>query len=755
MRLLLFLMVLPFLGHTQHQLLYQGLPQTWQEALPMGNGLLGCLVWEKNGHLRLALDRADLWDSRPMNGLDRPEFNYQWVAQQVASGQYGMVQEYFDAPYEREAGPTKIPGGALEFDLSNFRTQGTPTATLDIQTGLSTVTWPHGKRFESFVHATKNEGWFRFTGLTDTTHLFQLLVPRYHNNVDPQNANSVQGSDLARLGYPQSAPFQRNGVWLFHQSGWGGFSYEIAVTFKQVQAGIWEGVWSISSHFPQKIQVNRAEQTVKKAISRGFKSSLAASATWWTAYWAQSTVSLPDSVLDRQYHLDLYKFGCCARENGPMISLQAIWTADNGRLPPWKGDLHHDLNTQMSYWPAYASNHLSEGWSYLRHLESNETAHRLYTQRFFGNDGLNIPGVSTLLGAAMGGWIQYACSPTTAAWCAQHFYLHWQYSRDKNFLRHHAWPWLEPVAEHLLSITKISPETGKRVLPLSSSPEIGDNSINAWFPDTWTNYDLALTRFVFEKTAELALELNLPKEATHWQNALESLPAYALEPSGALMFAPTLPYRESHRHFSHIMAIHPLGLLDWSDPADQKIIRASLHLLDSIGTSSWCGYSYAWLGNLRARAHDGTGARDALRIFAEAFVSKNSFHLNGDQSGKGYSSFTYDPFTLEGNFAFAAGVLEMLLQSHNGVIRVFPAVPVDWESASFRHLRTQGAFLVSAEIHNHKPDAITVLAEAGGTLKLQLPPGNWTMTKKRSHETVSGLVQQVTSKGESLTFKLQ
>lgn len=427
-----------------------------------------------------------------------------------------------------------------------------------------------------------------------------------------------------------------------------------------------------------------------------------------------------------------------------MISLQAVWTADNGRLPPWKGDLHHDLNTQMSYWPVYSANRLSEGLSYLKHLESNEQAHRAYTKKYFGTSGLNLPGVSTLLGQEMGGWIQYSCSPTVSAWCAQHFYLHWQYSRDRRFLRYHAWPWLRDVATHLIEVSFID-KNGVRQLPISSSPEIGDNSIKAWFPDTWTNYDLALARFVFEKAAELALEMNLPADATQWQKHLAELPAYECEPDGALKFASTLPYRESHRHFSHLMAIHPLGLLDWNKPADQPVIRRSLALLDTIGPSAWCGYSWAWLGNLRARARDGAGAREALRIFAEAFVSKNSFHLNGDQSGKGYSSFTYDPFTLEGNFAFAAGVQEMLLQSHHGVVRIFPAIPADWQRVSFKNLRAEGAFLVSATAGQN----IEVTAEQGGELSLELPPGEWLlkgkpifgswMGKLKEHEKISFL----------------
>ena len=88
--------------------------------------------------------------------------------------------------------------------------------------------------------------------------------------------------------------------------------------------------------------------------------------------------------------------------------------------------------------------------------------------------------------------------------------------------------------------------------------------------------------------------------------------------------------------------------------------------LDKVGPDGWCGYSYSWLGNLKARAFDGEGAAQALKTFATCFCLPNSFHANGDQTKPGKSKFTYRPFTLEGNFAFAAGIQEMLLQSHTG-----------------------------------------------------------------------------------------
>jgi alpha-L-fucosidase 2 len=699
-----------------HTLSSTQLPRRWDESFPMGNGLLGAMLWQKNDALRLSLDRADLWDLRPMKGLDRLEFSYSWVTGQVAKQEYAVVQQYFDAPYEQEAGPSKLPGAALEWPLGKYNQVA---AKLDLATGLTTVTFDNGLVFKTFVDANQKAGWFRLEGKPGQGPV--LKTPAYGGDPLVPAGGSVAGDDLSRLGYTPTIPQQMGNTWVYHQPCYAGFSYEVAVGWKQLKDGAIEGVWSISAHFKEKPDVERASSLIKRLLKKGFYASYKKSAAWWSDYWAQSSIEIPDPVLSRQYALDMYKFGCVARKNAPMVSLQAIWTADNGRLPPWKGDLHHDLNTELSYWPAYTSNHTEEGMSYIQHIESNEAAHRRFTKQYFGNEGINIPGVETLLGEPMGGWIQYACSPTTGAWIAQHFYKQWRYTMDRTFLKKRAWPFIQAVAQHLEAITYLN-DAGVRVLPLSSSPEIHDNSLQAWFPDQWTNYDLALGRYLFGIAAELAFEQGFATESARWLKRLQELPGFVQEESGELMFATGLPYRESHRHFSHLMAIHPMGLIDWQHgPEAQAVIKACLAQLEKYGPDSWTGYSYAWQANLYARAHAGEQAREALYRFADGFVSQNSFHLNGDQSGKGYSGFTYRPFTLEGNFASAAGVLEMLLQSHSAVIEIFPAVPASWQDISFYQLRAEGAFLISAVKKSGQVKSLRIQSLKGGTVQVYMP----------------------------------
>jgi alpha-L-fucosidase 2 len=127
---------------------------------------------------------------------------------------------------------------------------------------------------------------------------------------------------------------------------------------------------------------------------------------------------------------------------------------------------------------------------------------------------------------------------------------------------------------------------------------------------------------------------------------------------------------------------------------------------------------------MQAQIRDGEGAAKTLRIFAENFCLPNSFHVNGEQHNRGYSKFKYRPFTLEGNFAFASGIQEMLIQSNTGIVDLFPAIPADWNDVSFDKLRTEGAFLVSAEKKNGRVTKVTVTSEKGGTVKIKNPFDN-------------------------------
>ncbi|MBX3253805.1 MAG: glycoside hydrolase N-terminal domain-containing protein [Chitinophagaceae bacterium] len=711
---------------TKHNLHFRQLAKVWDEALPLGNGTVGALVWQKENKLRFSLDRADIWDLRPLKGLHRKEFSYQWIEKKVLEKDYKPVQEYFDAPYDREPAPSKIPAGAIEFNLPPSSVK---SVELSLKNALATITWEGGEKLQTFVHATQPVGWFRFEN-TKYDPGIQLIAPAYAGVSSGGEVNSLVGDDLARLGYEQGNIAQKDNSITYTQKGWGGFTYEINVRWREINTTTIEGVWSISSqHSGKKINPLSAKVT-EMATLRGYSADYSTHLKWWNTFWSKSSLQVPDSIIEKQWYLEQYKFGSAARKGAPPVSLQAVWTADNGRIPPWKGDFHHDLNTQLSYWPSYSGNHLEEATGYIDHLEENKANYKRYTKLFFAKEGLAIPGVTTLDGTEMGGWTQYSLSPTVSSWLAHHYYLQWRYSMDKQFLKEKAYPFVKDVCTFLEEIT-VKEENGLRRLPLSSSPEINNNSISAWFLQN-TNYDLALMKFAFTAAIEMAEALQLRDEVAEWQQTLAEFGDYAVTENNELMFAPDLPYAESHRHFSHLMAIHPLGLIKWEDGEKaQSVIKNTISLLEKTGPDYWCGYSYSWLANLKARAKDGDGAAKALNIFATAFCLPNSFHANGDQTRSGLSKFTYRPFTLEGNFAYAAGLQEMLLQSYAGFIEVFPAIPQEWQNVSFNQLRAEGAYLVSAKKTNGIITQIKIVAEKGGKTKLKLPFTNWKVVSAR------------------------
>ncbi len=699
----------------KHNLSLDSLPTRWDEALPIGNGMLGALVWNKEGSLRFSLDQAELWDERPMKGLHRNEFSYKWIQEQVFKKDYKPVQDNFDWPYDNEPAPTKIPGGAVEFNMEKFGK--VVSAELDIKTATVKVIWDKGVVLKTFVHATKPIGYFSFENIPSSVEM-NLIAPLYNNPVK-NIADPVGGDDLGRLGYKQGSIKKTDNSITYLQQGWGGFKYKITIEWKYTSTHSIEGAWIISIEDKKK-KFNDDNLFLERELKIGIDENQQSHTSWWNVFWNKSALKIPDETIEKQWYLEQYKFGSTSRVGAPPISLQAIWTADNGRIPPWKGDFHHDLNTQLSYWPSYSGNHLEEGIAYLDHLDQNKENYKRYTKLFFGVEGLAVPGVTTLDGTEMGGWIQYSLSPTVSSWLSHHYYLQWRYSMDTAFLRTRAYPWIKDVAIFLERITNKN-EKGIRKLPISSSPEINDNSLNAWFFDN-TNYDLALMKFNFSAAKELASELGLKDESLHWDSILHEFPDFAISKNNELMFAPTLEYNVSHRHFSHMMAIHPLGLINWENGTkEQEIIHNTTSLLDSIGPDYWCGYSYAWESNIKARAKDGEGAAKALEIFAKAFCSSNSFHLNGDQTKSGLSKYTYRPFTLEGNFAFAAGLQEMLLQSYAGYIEVFPAIPSSWKNISFNSLRAEGAFLVNASMENGIVKTITINAEKGRETIIKIP----------------------------------
>lgn len=427
------------------------------------------------------------------------------------------------------------------------------------------------------------------------------------------------------------------------------------------------------------------------------------------------------------------------------MPLQGVWTADEGTLPPWKGDYHHDLNTQLTYWAYLHPGHLDEGLCFLDYLWNLLPEMKRFAKRFFECDGASVPSVASLNGYPLGGWPQYSFIPTNTVWLAQSFHLHWQFTQDKTFLKERAYPWCVEVAKCVEAVMEETPE-GKLRLELSSSPEINDNTPNAWLKAN-SNFDQSLLLWFYAAMEEMALVLGKKEEAAKWRGVLAKLEPLERAKGwweGALKVDRELELEHSHRHHSHLMAIHPLGLItSEGDDADRKTIEQSLLHNDRLGTGQWTGYSFSWMACLSARVGLAERAHSMLKRYLDAFITRNGFHVNGDFKNLGQSYFKYRPFTLEGNFAAMHAVHEMFLQGQGGVVRVFPAVISKWKDASFKDWRVQGGWVVSASRAGGKTKCVDVEATVNGVLRLRNPfgPGGGKWSMKVKHEGADVVVK--------------
>ena len=676
----------------------------WDEAVPLGNGLTGCLVWGEKNQLRFSFDRGDLWDNRVPGEINESGFTYANIQKLVIEKNAGEISRLTDKPYGYPY-PTKLPGVRLELEMKpDFSAKA---FELDMEKALCTVEPESGKSLSVFTSATKP--------------VTIIRCPEYIS------ASLKVPVSVKRLGYPepQSGTEGDNRWW--SQKTVEQLEYGAYMAVKKVN-GICLIAISFTSNEDTKDFMALAKKQAEQALQEGFDGLMKEHEKWWRTFWDTSDIDLPDLKHQRYYNLMQYYYGAASRKGYPPMPLQGLWTADEGGLPPWKGDFHNDMNVQMCYWAYYASGRFECGESLTDFLFNLAPAHRKFAKEFFGVDGLMVPGVMGLKGQPLTGWVQYSLSPTMSVWLLQNIYWHWRHTMNGKFLREKCYPYCKEMAIAMEAMLK-KDHNGRLKLSLSSSPEIHNNTLQAWLTPN-SNNDQALLIWLADVMAEMAGALNIAEDVTHWKNFRSRLDELAVDENKVLRLSPTESLNESHRHHAHLMAIYPLGILNMEGSReDKEVIIASLENLKKLGTRNWVGFSFSWASCLEARAGRADEAFKYLDIYVNAFTSPNGFNLNGDQSGKGYSASTYRPFTLDANFGAAQAIHEMLLQSWGGKIRIFPAVPSEWKDVGFRDLRAEGGFMISAQRKAGTTVSLRIKATVDGRLVLKDPfdgrPAKW------------------------------
>jgi len=714
-------------------LLFDEAVTSWDEAVPLGNGLLGCLIWGKGNPLRLSLDRGDLWDTRPAPETLGEDFTYKKLAELADKKDVNEINRIFDDCYGR-ATPTKIPAGRLEinYGLPGDRVE----SCLRLKDACAEVKLRFGEKsseIKTFLHATDLFGYIRISGNADLPQI-KIKAPGF--GIDPSHAGpansdqedetncgeiskgNISNGSLELLQYPPVEWFEEGCLKWFRQSTAEGLEFGIFLGQREIQ-GTLDAVYYVASNRDGDGWLDNAKKRILKALETGFEGCAAEHRNWWHGFWSKSAVTLHDREFEKQWYMTNYMFGSCSRKGAPPMPLQGVWTADNDMLPPWKGDYHNDLNTQMSYYHYLKANHPEEGESFIDFLWELAPQARKFAGDFFDAPGLSLPAVMSIDGKPLGGWPMYSLNLTNQIWLCKSFGDYWKTTGDMNFLRERAYPWFRETALCIMRWLKAD-ENGKLSLALSSSPEIHDNTLAAWLTPN-SNYDLSLLMYLFKTLFEMSEALdNNEKEA--WREKYEQLPELAVNKDNVLMLSPDESLNESHRHFAHAMAIHPLRLLDYDGSKREKeIIDATVSNLENLGMRWWVGFSFTWMAELYAIQRNGEAAAFQLKLFRENICSQNGFHLNGDYKNCGLTNFHYRPFTLESNMCAADALQEMLLQTHNGVISVFPAIPESWRKygAAFGSFRGENGILVSSSIKNMEVEFISLEAQNAGTFKIK------------------------------------
>ncbi|MNP92706.1 hypothetical protein D3C85_52180 [compost metagenome] len=727
----------------ENNLILQAPISSWDEAIPLGNGLTGGLLWGGNNIIKLSLDRGDLWDERT-NG---PK---EWWKTQTWIKGGNMWEEAYYGAY-----PTRLPAGGIEFTLNGNTVK---SFELDKQKATGIVHFANGKHAEVFFSAVKSVALFRISD--QDLKGFEVLSPlqvsaKYRGKSAGPDSHSVNA-----LGYPEATNGSEGNAKWYLQPAAEGLVYCVYTETRHFKGKSIIAI-SVTTNRDGGDPVALGKKNCTNALNEGIDKCFSAHEKWWKAFWGQSQIILPEKRMQDYYTFARYLYGSGSRADAPPMPLQGVWTSATGSLPPWKGDYHSDLNTQMTYIAYQTAGNFDEGSSYLNFLWNKRDLWRAFAKDFYETPGLAVPGVMTVAGQPLGGWGAYSLSPTMTSWNAHLFYLHWLYTADDTFLKERAYPWCKEAAECLRGLLKPDKDGNLKLLR-SSSPEIFGNK---WLEPN-TNYDLMSMKMHFLAVAEMAEAQGLTTEAKSWNELATKLGDFHVASDGELMLDSKLVLREHHRHLSNIIGIYPFNLITVEgNKEDQRRINTTLNRVEwnAPKHNEWCGYSWAWMACMQARVGNAESAYHHLDVFEKAYILRNGFHVNQDQTpDTRYGWGGGKPFTLEGNFIAMQAVQEMLLQSwsatpgklESGIIRIFPATPKEWADVSFVNLRAEGGYKVSAIRKGGKISSFSLTAKKAATVKIkddfngQTPKWNVKKVKK------TGDIYEIALKaGEKLEVK--
>lgn len=622
----------------RHDLIWEVLPAKFDHGAFLGNGLLGTTVYSDGpDRLRFEIGRSDVTDRRRDNG-------------RLPIG--GLVLTTAGA----------ITTGTLRTDLWNAEVRG------ELATDKGRI------RFRALTHADEialiidleAEG-----GETAATFAWEPGKAEVFRD----EMKKIQGESN-----PPPASGTDEGIVWCEQRRVAGGAYATAWQMQGTPAKR-RVTLTVADAFPSTEAKADALAAVRRITTLDPAALERSHRAWWHAYYPASFVSVPDGQIEGFYWIQMYKLACATRRERQVIDLLGPWYRQTSWPRVW-----WNLNIQIAYSPVYAANRLELGESFTRFIDAKRAHFVRNAKEIWGlDDCATVPHTTCYEGLRGDGTCapEHYINPGDFTWA---LWLYWQQYRSSmnhafvtNQARHAFYPLLKGSVHLYLHLLKPGAD-GKLHLPPMHSPEYSPQPV----PDN--NYNLSLLRWGCVTLLDLNTRYGLnDPQAPEWERVLRDLTPYPTDENG-FMVGEGMPFERSHRHWSHLLMVWPLHLLTTDQPENRALVEKSLrHWLTVENSKQIFGWSSAAASCLYSCLGDGDQALANLRAHHNnrRFVMPNTMYIEGSP-------------VIECSLVAATALQTMLLQSWGDTIRIFPAMPDEWEEAVFHDLRAEGAFLVSA-----------------------------------------------------------
>ncbi|MFO1447170.1 MAG: hypothetical protein U1F61_03240 [Opitutaceae bacterium] len=682
-----------FLG--KHDFHWEGVPADWWSGAFVGNGLLGAMIHrEGDRSLVWELGRSDVYDHRHLDRVD-------WL----------------NAIWFR----SRLPVGSMRL-VTRGRILGASTTRLDLwnaEAGGVVVTEQGRIAWRSFVHAVNRVVVVELNPDEGERDCAWQWVP-----AEARTSRTIKRPKEPYPNNPEGVLEKRGDMVLWRQPLLAGGDYVTA--WRETTAEPGRRWLCVSVGYTQDgSSAAEAVRAVHLATETGVETMSADHRAWWHTFYSRHFLSVPDARLEGFYWKQIYKLGCAMRADGPICDLFGPWFKPSQWPALW-----WNLNVQFTYYPVYAANLLPLGESLTAAIDRSHAALR-------ANAGPDFPD-SMAIGRASGLDLRadVQAQPYEVGnlpWVLHNYWCQYRYSMDETLLRERLLPLLRQSANYYLRLLRTGTD-GRLHLPATLSPEYGTTAD--------CTYDMSLLRWQLQTLIGETVRLGLDEPLLpRWREVLDHLVPLPTDARG-FRIGGELGFERPHHHYSHLLAIFPLRLVRWSNPADRPLIETSVrrYLEGNHGQ-----YQNLGAAAMLAGMGEGDDALPLLQEFVQSMTTPNTF-INADGNA-----------CIEAPFHFNRSLQEVLLQSDDREIRVFPAIPSSWSDAVIHSLRTEGAFLISARRRRGVTTFVQVTSLAGGPCRLRSdlvrPIRLEGPTGVKLHEGVDGALDVVLARGETVLLR--